>query len=250
MVNIMEIIELKDVDKSYKNNNKVLDDISFIVPENTITGYLGPNGAGKSTTIKLLIGLVRADRGEVMVNGVNLYEDSYPSSHVRGSIGCMLEYDTLYSDLSAMDNIKYWGQLYGLTEDEAEFKAKKLLEKMKLKNVLVSKYSNGMRKRLSFAKSIVHNPEILILDEPTSGVDFESRVIIRELIKELHEKGSTIFLSSHDLGEVYKLCTDIIIINHGKIQIQGKLKEIMQNNKTYKNIEDVYMSFASDKNEY
>jgi ABC-2 type transport system ATP-binding protein len=242
----MEIIELKNVDKSYKNNDKVLDKISFTIPKNTITGYLGANGAGKSTTIKLLLGLIKANTGEVTIKGINLYEDNNSSLSIRKSIGCMLEYDTLYLDLTAMDNIKYWGQLYGLSEDESEDKGKELLEKMKLKNILVSEYSNGMKKRLSFAKSIVHDPEILILDEPTSGVDFESRIIIRELIKELHKKGSTIFLSSHDLEEVRKLCTNIIIIDHGKIQIQGTLEDIMKSNEEYNNIEDVYTSFVGE----
>jgi ABC-2 type transport system ATP-binding protein len=242
----MEVIELKNTNKSFDNVVKVLNNISFIVQKNSITGYLGPNGAGKSSTIKLLLGLIEVDSGEAMINGVNLYEDSDLSIQIRKSIGCMLEYDTLYPSFTAKENITYWGQLYGLNINEAELRAENLLKKMKLENILVSKYSNGMKKRLSFAKSIIHDPEILILDEPTSGVDFESRVIIREIITELHEKGSTIFLSSHDLEEVRKICTDIIIINQGQIQFQGKLNDIMQTNENYKNIEDIYTSFIKE----
>ncbi|MDR2873562.1 MAG: ABC transporter ATP-binding protein [Methanobrevibacter sp.] len=240
------MIELKNTDKSFDNVIKVLDNVSFAVQKNSITGYLGPNGAGKSTTIKLLLGLIEVDNGEAMINGVNLYEDSDLSIQIRKSVGCMLEYDTLYPSLTAKENIKYWGQLYGLNINETEIKAENLLKKMKLKNISVSKYSNGMKKRLSFAKSIIHDPEVLILDEPTSGVDFESRLIIREIIKELHEKGSTIFLSSHDLEEVRKICTDIIIINQGQIQVQGKLNDIMQNNENYNNIEDIYTSVITE----
>ncbi|MDR3291329.1 MAG: ABC transporter ATP-binding protein [Methanobrevibacter sp.] len=242
-------IELKNVNKSYNNNNKVLDDISFIISENSITGYLDANGSGKSTTIKLLLGLIKADEGEVTINGINLYQDSDSSLSIRESIGCMLEYDTLYHDITAKENIKYWGQLYGLNEVESKLKADRLLDKMKLKNILVSEYSNGMKKRLSFAKSIIHDPKIIILDEPTSGVDFESKIIIREIITELHEKGSTIFLSSHDLEEVHKICTDIIIIDQGKIQLQGRLEDVMRD-KEYNTIEDVYTSFVGDNNEF
>jgi ABC-2 type transport system ATP-binding protein len=243
---VVGMIELKNTDKSFDNVIKVLDNVSFAVQKNSITGYLGPNGAGKSTTIKLLLGLIEVDNGEAMINGVNLYEDSDLSIQIRKSVGCMLEYDTLYPSLTAKENIKYWGQLYGLNINETEIKAENLLKKMKLKNISVSKYSNGMKKRLSFAKSIIHDPEVLILDEPTSGVDFESRLIIREIIKELHEKGSTIFLSSHDLEEVRKICTDIIIINQGQIQVQGKLNDIMQNNENYNNIEDIYTSVITE----
>lgn len=141
-----EIIELKNVDKSYDNNKKVLNNVNFAVPKNTITGYLGANGAGKSTTIKLLLGLIDSDEGKALIKGINLYEDNTYSLSVRKSVGCMLEYDTLYPDFTAKYNIKYWGQLYGLNEDEAEIKADELLKRMKLKNILVSGYSKGMKK--------------------------------------------------------------------------------------------------------
>jgi ABC-2 type transport system ATP-binding protein len=220
-------IKLNNVNKIYENIH-ALKDLSLNVEKGQIFAYLGPNGAGKTTTIELLLGLIKPSSGEVKLLNANPYYDDEESIEVRRKIGVMLDSAILYFDLTGLENLIYWGELYGLDVKKANKIANenlKLLQLLEWKDKKVSEYSHGMRKRLAFARTIIHNPEILILDEPTNGIDFESREIIRDIIKKLSKKGKTIFFSSHDLEEVQKVCTNLAIINKGQLLFNGSLTD-------------------------
>ena len=221
------VIALKNVDMYYDKYH-ALKNISFDVISGQIYSYLGPNGSGKSTTIKIILGLLKPSSGSIKILGEDPYLDTKKSLELRRQIGSMLEWDGLYLNLTGLENIIYWAEIYGLKKEKALKRAIDVFRKVKLldwANTSVSKYSHGMKKRLSFARAIVNDPDILVLDEPTSGINPESRMIIRKLMKNFVEHGKTIFFSSHDLEEVQKVSSSSFLLNNGKIIFKGSLEE-------------------------
>jgi ABC-2 type transport system ATP-binding protein len=223
------VLTLENIHKFY-GDFEALKGISFEIKEGQIFGYLGPNGSGKTTTIKLLLGLIRPSSGNVYILGEDPYPDNIEAKNVRQHIGSMLEFNSLYENLTGLENIAFWANLYGINGQTALKKAKNVIEMVKLSewgNTSVSKYSYGMNKRLVLARALVSDPDILILDEPTAGVDPESRYIIRNMMKKLAKQGKTIFFSSHDLEEVQKVCTHVALLKKGKLISEGVLNEII-----------------------
>jgi len=211
------LIDLKEIHRFY-GDFEALKGISLKVEKGQIFGFLGPNGSGKTTTIKLILGLIKPSFGTVRVSG----GDPYPNNHrnVRKNIGSMLELDGLYEKLTGLENVIFWAELFGINGLKAVKRAKKVIKLVEMSewdNILVSKYSFGMRKRLALARALISDPDIIILDEPTVGVDPETRYIIRKMMKNLASQGKTVFFSSHDLEEIQKTCTHVAIIKKGKI---------------------------------
>ena len=225
------VIRLDGVCKDYNNYN-ALKNISIDLKKGQIYSCLGPNGSGKTTIIKIILGLFKPSSGSVEILGVDPYLDSTESLNVRRNIGSMLEFDGLYPNLTGIENLVYSARLYGLNNQKAHDNAVDMIKKVKLfkwADTNVSKYSHGMKKRLSFARAMINDPTILVLDEPTSGIDPESRILIRNLMKILSENGKTIFFSSHDLEEVQKISSILSIMYNGKIVFKGTLKEQIHN---------------------
>jgi ABC-2 type transport system ATP-binding protein len=223
-------IFLSGVNKYFKDAN-VLKDVSFEAKKGQIFGFLGPNGAGKTTTIRLIVGLLEPDNGIVNTLGTDLYKDTDESINVKEHIGTMLDFSGMNFKMTGLENLIYCGKLYGLRSSDAEYSALEAIKKLELyeyKDKPIYQYSHGMEKRLSFAKTILNDPDVLILDEPTNGVDPESRLILRRLIIEMKEKNKLVFMSSHDLEEVQKVCTDLAIINKGEILFTGSLKKFQE----------------------
>ena len=209
---------------------EALKGISVKIEEGQIFGYLGPNGSGKTTTIKLLLGSIKPSSGSLHILGEDPYFNSVEARNTRKSIGSMLEFNGLYEKLTGLENVVFWAKLYGINSSLALEKAESVIEMVKLSewsNAPVSKYSYGMNKRLALARALVSDPDILILDEPTGGVDPESRVLIRNIMKELANQGKTIFFSSHDLEEVQKVCTHVALLKKGKIIANGSLNDVI-----------------------
>jgi ABC-2 type transport system ATP-binding protein len=239
---MVETINIDNVHKSY-GDIEALKGISFEIMEGQIFGYLGPNGSGKTTTIKLLLGLIKPSDGRVRVFGEDPYPDNINAKNIRQHIGSMLEFNGLYENLTGLENLTFWANLYGVEGQTATDMAKKVIEMVKLSqwaDTSVSKYSYGMNKRLAFARALVSDPDILILDEPTVGVDPESRYLIRNMMKELANQGKTIFFSSHDLEEVQKVCTHVALLKKGKLISKGTLENVISefgNPRTYIRLE-------------
>jgi ABC-2 type transport system ATP-binding protein len=221
------LIDLKEIHRFY-GDFEALKGISLKVEKGQIFGYLGPNGSGKTTTIKLILGLIRPSVGTVSVNGGDPYTEK--GINVRTNIGSMLELDGLYDKLTGFENVVYWAELFNINGDDAAEAAENVLKLVEMSNwtdVQVSKYSFGMRKRLSLARALICDPDIIILDEPTVGVDPETRYIIRKMMKDLASQGKTIFFSSHDLEEIQKTCTHVAIIKKGKLIFNGSLNDVL-----------------------
>jgi ABC-2 type transport system ATP-binding protein len=215
-------IRLENIQKSL-GGRKVLKGINFSVEMGDIFGYLGPNGAGKTTTIRIILGLYKVDSGILDVLGQDVSK-----SEVRKKIGFVLDLDGLYDGMTAKENLIFYSRIYGM--DIAEERIGQLLDMVELTgrgNDGVHTYSTGMRQRLALARSMVHDPEILVLDEPTSGVDPSGQIQIRKIMLDLaHKENKTIILSSHNLDEVQRICNRIAIIDRGEIKLFGKLENL------------------------
>ena len=231
----MSIVELKNVTKRY-NDKLVVDNLSFSIKEGEIFGLLGPNGAGKSTTISIIVGLIKNDGGEIIINGYSI--NSNPSL-AKKSIGLVPQDIALYKNLSAVDNLRFWGTLYGLQGKELKNRIDEALEVTGLadrKKEKINNFSGGMKRRINIASAIMHHPKILIMDEPTVGIDPQSRNHILEFTKDLNKKyNTTIIYTSHYMEEVESLCNKLVILDEGKLVASGtkeEIKRIVSNEET------------------
>ncbi len=194
-----------------------VDSISFQVRRGEFFGFLGPNGAGKTTTIRMLTGLLTPDSGDVFIEGIDIKKNPVKA---KMKMGVIPEMGNIYIDLTAKQNIILAGKFYGIPRRELEVNANSLLEQFGLydrKDNLVRTFSKGMKQRINIASAIVHNPEILFLDEPTSGLDVQSQRLVRNIINRMNQKGTTVFLTTHNIEEANQLCGRVAIINRGKI---------------------------------
>lgn len=219
------MIEIKDVTKSY-GRQKVLQNVSFEIMEGELFGLLGPNGAGKSTLIDILTGIQSMDSGEIFINGKSIKTDKV---EIRKHLGLVPQDIALLEELNAVDNLEYFGGLYGLAGAELKCQIEKLLEVAGLtdkKKEKVKNYSGGMKRRLNIAVAMLHNPSILILDEPTVGVDAQSRQHIFDYIQSLAEQGTTILYTSHYMEEIEALCKRVFILDLGEEVAYGTKEEV------------------------
>lgn len=209
----MKAIEVKHLTFSYDGKIQAVDDISFDVEQGEVFGFLGPSGAGKSTTIKLLTRLLvpRADR--VFVLGQDMAKADYKFMR---KIGISFENDVLYPALTGFENLYYHARLYGIGKQEIE-EIMKRLDILDARDKLASQYSKGMKTRLVLARALVTKPQILFLDEPTSGMDPDIASSVRKVLKELNQNGTTLFVTTHDMHEAEQLCDRIAFFNSGKI---------------------------------
>lgn len=219
-------IETLALTKTYKSRSagkiNVVDNLNLTVEEGEIFGFLGPNGAGKTTTIKMLLGIIYPSSGEGYVLGREIGDMS-----VHKVISYLPERPYYYEHMTGMELLKFYGSLFGIT-DNAKFEA--LLEKVNLHRDMgktISQYSKGMQQRVGLAQSLLNDPKLLFLDEPTGGLDPIAHKEIRDLILQFRDEGRTVFISSHELSEVERICDRVAIINKGKIERQGKMAELL-----------------------
>jgi len=209
-------IEVHDLTKYY-GDHLAVDHISFDVRQGEIYGFLGPNGAGKSTTQRMLTTLLEPTSGQILIHEHDLARDAYPAKRIMGLVP---EESNIYTELTAWDNLIFTAQLYRVPVNQRTARASELLETFGLwenRAVKVENYSKGMRRRLSIAMAIIHQPSLLFLDEPVPGLDAQSARAIREMIRQLNADGTTVFLTTHDIEEANQLCNRVAILNHGKI---------------------------------
>lgn len=223
------------VSKSF-GDLKAVDNLSFVLNRGESCALLGHNGAGKTTSIRILLGLLKPDAGKVQLMGFDPYPDTHAMNDVRRRVGVVQEEDRLYLKMTALENLKFWLGLYGFPIKERENRGRNSLQLVGLENKYDAKvrtFSKGMRRRLALARALMLEPQLLILDEPTVGLDPEARVEIRSLLEALVTKrGLTLLITSHDLEEVEKLCTRMIILEHGHTILEGSIDELRNNNKS------------------
>jgi ABC-2 type transport system ATP-binding protein len=219
------VITIRNLSKSY-GQKKVLNNIDLDIYKGEIIGYIGPNGAGKSTTVKIMLGLVGEYEGEVRIFGQNIKNGNI---EYKKKIGYVPETADVYENLTAREYLTFIGELYGMDYDEANKKAEKLMDLFGIKEVYdarLSSYSKGMKQKALIISSLINDPDILFLDEPLSGIDANSVMVIKEVLAELARCGKTIFYSSHIMEVVEKLSHRIILINNGEIVADGNIEEL------------------------
>ena len=220
----MEAIIVDSVTKEY-GHSKAVDDLSFKVQKGSIHGFLGPNGAGKTTTMKIIAGVVPPSRGQVYINGNNIQQDLYES---KKKLGVLLENPPLYKDMEVREYLEFVSKLHQLPWNKVNQSVDYALEKLNITDVqsrIIGNLSKGYKQRVGVAQAIVFNPDIVILDEPTVGLDPGAVIEMRELITEIG-KDHTVLLSSHLLHEVSLICDNLTIISNGRLQASGTLSEI------------------------
>lgn len=236
-----EILELK---KSF-GKFTALNSLSMNITNNSIFGFVGPNGAGKTTTMKIMAGLLKADSGNIYINGEDVLKNP---QKIREKIGYMPDFFGVYDDLKVTEYMDFYAGTYYIPYADRPSLIDSLLEIVDLsdkKDAYVDSLSRGMKQRLCLARSLIHDPNLIILDEPASGLDPRARVEMKEVLKQLKEMGKTIIVSSHILPELAEMCSEIGIIDHGQLVTQGTVNEIM--NKIHKNrIVRVKTSSAKD----
>ncbi len=242
------IIEIQHLTKTFKNATEpAVKGISFSIYQNEIFGLLGPNGAGKTTTISILCGLFPPTSGHVLIDGKNL---KHQLAGIKQIIGIVPQDIALYPTLTARENLDFYGHMYGLKGKDLKVKINDWLEKLGLTdaaNRLISTYSGGMKRRVNLIAGVLHNPKILFLDEPTVGVDVQSRNVIIEHLKDINRSGTTIIYTSHHMDEAENFCTRVSIIDHGKILTQGSPEDLIADNPGAANLENVFLNLTNRK---
>lgn len=221
------MLKIKDLNKSY-GKFKALDNLNLEIEKGELFGFVGPNGAGKTTTMRIVSGLLSADSGEVQVDGMDALKNP---QKIKEKIGYMPDFFGVYDNLKALEYMEFYASIYGITGREAMKLCYELMELVNLADKAdsyVDGLSRGMKQRLCLARSLVHNPELLILDEPASGLDPRARFEMKEILRNLSSMGKTIIISSHILPELAEMCSSIGIIEHGSMVVKGQVGEIMR----------------------
>lgn len=221
------MLKIKNLEKSFGKYH-ALSGLNLEIPEGALFGFVGPNGAGKTTTIKIICGLLAADAGTVTVDGYDIRRDA---DKVKGMIGYVPDYFGVYDNLKVSEYMEFFASCYGLDGLKARTRIMTLLEQVGLEDRMdfyVDGLSRGMKQRLCLARALIHDPRLLILDEPTSGMDPRSRFDFKEIIKELHDQEKTVMISSHLLSELSEVCTDLGVIDEGHMVLGGSMQDILE----------------------
>ena len=219
------MIETKNLTKNYGNLTAV-DNLNLTIKDGDIFGFIGPNGAGKTTTMRVLVTLLEPTRGSAFINGLNVAKDG---KKVRRLVGYMPDFMGVYDDLKVFEYLEFFAAAFGIERKKRKSIVEGVLELTDLeskKSATVDSLSRGMQQRLGLARVLIHDPKVLILDEPASGLDPRARIEIRELLRELKRMGKTIMISSHILSELEEICDHVGIIEHGRLVFSGTLEEI------------------------
>ncbi len=242
------IVEIEGLTKQFKDADEpAVKGVSFSIRQNEVFGLLGPNGAGKTTIISILCGLFAPSSGSVKIDGLNT---STQLDAIKQIIGVVPQDIALYPTLTARENLNFYGSMYGLSGQDLKDKIEMWLDNLgltKAANRRVETYSGGMKRRVNLIASILHQPKVLFLDEPTVGVDVQSRNVIMEQLKKLNQEGTTIIYTSHHLEEAENFCTQIAIIDYGQILIQGTPAELIANTPGSSSLEDVFLNLTKRK---
>jgi ABC-2 type transport system ATP-binding protein len=237
-------ILVRGLKKSY-GSVAAVQGVDLEVPRGSFFGFLGPNGAGKSTTIRMLTGLIPADSGSIEILGLQLPDDEI---EIKKRIGLVPDESLLFDRLTGAEFLEFVGRMYGLDRTTAIERATGLLDLLELANdrKIIAEYSKGMRKRVAMAASLIHHPELFLMDEPFEGVDAVGARLMKDILLDQVHRGATVFLTSHVLEVVERLCDRIAIINHGAIVTTGTLAELRSSGES---LEDVFVRVVGAERE-
>jgi ABC-2 type transport system ATP-binding protein len=238
-------IEIEDLHKHYHGaENKALQGLSLRFKQGIIAGLLGPNGAGKTTTISIICGLIKANSGMAKVLGLDCRTDIL---EVKKKIGVVPQQIALYPQLTGWENLEYVGRLYNIPSKILKEKIHHMLKRFGLENQAnkrIHDYSGGMKRRANIIAGLLHEPELLILDEPTAGVDVQSRNMILDFLRDYNKEGKTILYTSHLLEEAERICHEVAIVDEGKLIAQDSPKHLIEMAEGCSNLEDVFLYYT------
>jgi ABC-2 type transport system ATP-binding protein len=220
-------IEIENLVKDYRGGFRAVDSLTLKVPHRAFLGFLGPNGAGKTTTIKVLTNMLVATSGKASLNGIDVMTDP---KIALADVGAVVETPEFYPYLTPIETLEYLGQLRGMSMQDIRRRSNSVLEVVKMtewKDKRIGKFSKGMKQRLAIAQALLHEPSVIILDEPTSGLDPRGMFEIREVLRELKKGDYTIFMSSHLMNEVQEVCSDVALIDRGKLLKTGRVDTLL-----------------------
>jgi len=230
------MLEIKDLKKSYKGK-AVVDGVSFTVDKGQLLGVIGRNGAGKSTLMSMIATLIKPDGGSILFDGTDTIE--HPAA-IREKLGYVPQDIALYEKLSGLDNMKFWGKSCSVTGERLKERIKQVCSDINFDEDMLKKkvenYSGGMKRRLNIGVALLHDPELIILDEPTAGIDIESGEMVQKAIARLRDRGKAIVYVGHYLEEIRELATHICIMNEGKVAAFGSKEELLAD----ETIEELY----------
>ena len=239
-------ISVRDLRKVY-GHKAAVDGLNLTVPRGCFFGFLGPNGAGKSTTIRMLTGLIPPSSGSIELLGMSMPAQAL---EIKKRIGLVPDESLLFDRLTGSEFLEFVGRMYGLARPVARERARGLLELFELSDSgrkLIAEYSKGMRKRVAMAASLIHHPDLFLMDEPFEGVDAVGARLMKDILMDQVRRGATIFLTSHVLEVVERLCERVAIINEGKIVIEGTLDELRAGSET---LEDVFVRVVGAERDF
>ncbi|AEV31252.1 ABC-type multidrug transport system, ATPase component [Owenweeksia hongkongensis DSM 17368] len=239
------MIQVLNLHKSYATNNtNAVSDLNLQVQKGEFYGLLGANGAGKTTTIAMLCGILKPNTGSILIDGKNIEEHH---EYIKQHFGVVPQDLALYSALNAYENLRFVGKMYDIPKLELEAKIEKYIDLFGLKPYAKRKlgtYSGGMKRKVNLIAGILHDPKLVFLDEPTVGIDIQSKKLIIDFLKDLHTKGTTIIYTSHNMEEAEMLCTRIGILNLGKLILEGTPNELTALNPKFHKLENLLLHLA------
>ncbi len=245
------MIEVKNIRKIFKSPGKKVDalkGISFTARDKEIFGLLGPNGAGKTTTLRILSTMLTPTSGTAVVEGHNILKEA---AEIRRKIGFLSTETGLYDRLTPDDTLNFFGKLAGMTPDNIKRRADYLFERLTLqkdRKRLISGFSSGMKQKVSIARALVHNPSVIVFDEPTNGLDVLTAKTVTDFLKEMRNEGKTVIISTHNLNLVEKLCDRFAIIDTGTIIAEGTLQELLKKYNA-KELENVFFKLIPERSD-
>lgn len=241
------MIELINVNKSYNGKIKAVDDVSLTINDGEIFGFLGPNGAGKTTTIKMITGILKADSGDIKLNGVNISKNPLEA---KRQFGFVPDNPDMFLKLKGMEYLNFMGDIYNVNREERLKKIDYLGEKFEIKDALsdqIQSYSHGMRQKIVIMGALLHDPSIWILDEPMTGLDPKASYILKEMMRNHADNGKAVFFSTHILEVAEKICDRIAVINKGKILFCGTIEEMKEHFKGSESLENMFLRMTENE---
>jgi len=242
------MLKLEGLSKAYgKSSVKAVNNVTLEVKSGEIFGFLGPNGAGKTTTIKMIVGLLKPDEGNVFLNGIDVWQEPLKA---KQKISYVPDNPEIYDRLKGIEYLNFIADMYGINKDERKEKIQYYSTLFNIENALsdiISSYSHGMKQKLVLTSALVNTPDLFILDEPMVGLDPKSSFNLKEIMRKMCDEGKTVFFSTHVMEVAEKLCDRIAIINNGKIIAHGTMEELRSTAKEKQSLENIFLELTEDE---
>lgn len=241
------MIELINVNKSYNGMIKAVDDLTLVIPEGEIVGFLGPNGAGKTTTIKMIAGILNADSGSIIINGIDVKERPLDA---KRQFGFVPDSPDMFLRLKGIEYLNFIADIYNVPSDLRGQRVQELSETFEMETALsdqIQSYSHGMRQKIILMGALIHDPSVWILDEPMTGLDPKSSFTLKEMMKSHAAAGKTVFFSTHVLEVAEKLCDKVAIINKGKLLFYGTMEEMREHFRSNGSLEKIFLEMTENE---